>query len=82
MGKLMKQFVIVMASTLGVAGVAAAADLPVRQPPPPVPVVGKAPIGKAPIGKAPIGKFPIGKGPLGKAPVVPVAAPGPIVTKG
>jgi hypothetical protein len=26
-----------------------------RQPPPPTPVVGKAPIGKAPIGKAPIG---------------------------
>ena len=83
MGKLMKQFVIVMASTLGVAGIAAAADLPVRQPPPPTPVVGKAPIGKGPIGKAPIGKFPIGKGPLGKAPIAtPVAAPGPIVTKG
>jgi hypothetical protein len=30
-----------------------------RQPPPPTPVVGKAPIGKAPIGKAPIGKAPI-----------------------
>ena len=73
MGKLMKQFVIVMASTLGVAGIAAAADLPVRQPPPPTPVVGKAPIGKGPIGKGPIGKGPV---------AVPVAAPRPIVTKG
>jgi hypothetical protein len=40
-------------------GAAAAADLPTRQPPPPTPVVGKAPIGKAPIGKAPIGKYPV-----------------------
>jgi hypothetical protein len=70
MGSLMKKFVIVMASTIGVAGAAVAADMPIRQPPPPTPVVGKAPIGKAPIGKAPIGKAPIGK------------APGPIVTRG
>ena len=76
MGKLMKKFVIVMVSTLGFAGAAVAADLPVRQPPPPTPVVGKAPIGKAPIGKAPIGKAPIGKGPV----IAP--APGPIVTRG
>ena len=76
MGTLMKKVVIVTASILGFAGAAVAADLPVRQPPPPTPVVGKAPIGKAPIGKAPIGKFPIGKGPA----VAP--APGPIVTKG
>jgi hypothetical protein len=33
--------------------------MPTRQPPPPTPVVGKAPIGKAPIGKAPVGKGPI-----------------------
>jgi hypothetical protein len=72
----MKKFVIVTASILGVAGAAVAADLPVRQPPPPTPVVGKAPIGKAPIGKGPIGKFPVGKGPA----VAP--APGPLVTKG
>jgi hypothetical protein len=76
----MKQFVIVAASILGVAGAAVAADLPVRQPPPApvagVPLIGKAPIGKAPIGKAPIGKFPIGKAPA----VAP--APGPIVTRG
>ena len=78
MGKLMK-IVIVMASTLGFAGAAVAADIPVRQPPPPTPVVGKAPIGKAPIGKLPVGKAPIGKAPIGKAPVV---APPPIVTRG
>jgi hypothetical protein len=42
-----------------IASVAIAADLPTRQPPPPTPVVGKAPIGKAPIGKAPIGKGPV-----------------------
>lgn len=71
MGSLMKKFLIVMASTVGVAGAAVAADLPVRQPPPPTPVVGKAPIGK----------FPIGKGPFGKGPVV-APAPGPIVTRG
>ena len=74
MGKLMKKFVIVMISTAGVAGTAVAADFPVRQPPPPTPVVGKAPIGKAPIGKGPIGKGPIGKG--------PIVAPPPIVTRG
>lgn len=72
----MKKVLVVAASIFGAAGVAAAADLPVRQPPPPTPVIGKAPIGKAPIGKAPIGKFPIGKAP-------PVAPPGPpISTRG
>jgi opacity protein-like surface antigen len=81
----MKRFLIVMVSTLGVAGAAFAADLPARQPvPPPAAAslpIGKAPIGKGPIGKAPIGKAPIGKAPLGKAPVV-APAPGPIVTRG
>lgn len=71
MGTLMKKFLIVTASIFGVASAAAAADLPVRQPPPPTPVVGKAPIGKAPIGKFPVGK----------APAV-VAPPGPIATRG
>jgi hypothetical protein len=71
----MKQFVIVTASILGVAGTAVAADLPVRQPPP-APVAGVPLVGKAPIGKAPIGKGPIGKGPV----VAP--APGPIATRG
>jgi opacity protein-like surface antigen len=69
MGIQMKKFLIVTASIFGVAGAAAAADLPVRQPPPPTPVVGKAPIGKAPIGKFPIGK-------------APPVAPGPIITRG
>jgi hypothetical protein len=80
MGKLMKKFVIIMISTAGITGAAVAADMPVRQPPPPTPVVGKAPIGKAPIGKGPIGKGPIGKGPVGKGPVV--GPPPPIVTRG
>jgi hypothetical protein len=60
----MKQLVLIAASSLVFASAAIAADLPTRQPPPPTPVVGKAPIGKAPIGKAPIGKAPIGKGPV------------------
>ena len=84
MGSLMKKVVIVIASTIGFAGAAVAADLPVRQPvPPPVagfPAVGKAPIGKGPIGKGPIGKAPIGKGPIGKGPVVAPAPP--IATRG
>ena len=60
----MKNLLLVAASTLAFVGGAVAADMPTRQPPPPTPVVGKAPIGKAPIGKAPIGKAPIGKGPI------------------
>jgi hypothetical protein len=75
MGTLMKKFLIVTASIFGVASVAVAADLPVRQPPPP-PVAGVPFVGKAPIGKAPIGKFPIGKAPA----VAP--APAPIATRG
>jgi hypothetical protein len=55
----MTRFLILTASTLTFVSVAVAADLPTRQPPPPTPVVGKAPIGKAPIGKAPIGKGPV-----------------------
>jgi hypothetical protein len=49
-----KNILLVVASTLAFASAAVAADLPVRQPPPPQPVVGKAPIGKAPIGKGPV----------------------------
>jgi hypothetical protein len=75
MGTLMKKFVIIMISTAGITGAAVAADMPIRQPPPPTPVVGKAPIGKGPIGKGPIGKGPIGKGPI-------VGPPPPIVTRG
>jgi opacity protein-like surface antigen len=50
----MKKFLLVAAASLGMLSVAAAADLPVRQPPPPPGPVGKAPIGKGPCcGKAP-----------------------------
>ena len=78
MGSLVKKVVIVIASTIGFAGAAVAADLPVRQPVPP-PVAGFPAVGKAPIGKGPIGKAPIGKGPIGKGPIVApaVAAPAP-----
>jgi hypothetical protein len=55
----MKHLIIVTASMLAFASAAIAADMPTKQPPPPVPVVGKAPIGKSPIGKGPIGKGPI-----------------------
>ena len=48
-GALMKQFLLVTASSLALVSAAAAADLPVRQPQPAAAVVGKAPIGKAPI---------------------------------
>jgi hypothetical protein len=44
--------------TLGLIGAAAAADIPRRQPPPPVAPVGKAPVGKYPVGKTPVGKAP------------------------
>jgi len=54
----MIRFLFATASTLAMVGVAAAADIPRKEPPPPAPVVGKAPIGKGPIGKAPIGKAP------------------------
>jgi hypothetical protein len=55
----MTKLLLVTASTLAFASAAIAADLPTRQPPPPTPVVGKAPIGKAPIGKYPVGKGPV-----------------------
>lgn len=55
----MKYLVYAAVSTFAIGSAAIAADLPTRQPPPPVPVVGKAPIGKAPIGKGPIGKGPV-----------------------
>ena len=45
----MKNILLVTASTLAFVGAAVAADLPVRQPPPPTPYVGKAPIGKGPV---------------------------------
>jgi hypothetical protein len=56
----MKYLAYVASCMCAVIGSAAiAADLPTRQPPPPTPVVGKAPVGKAPIGKGPIGKAPV-----------------------
>jgi hypothetical protein len=60
---------IAVLSTFGlliVLSVAAAADLPRKEPPP----VAAAPIGKYPVGKYPVGKYPIGK------------YPQPVVTKG
>jgi hypothetical protein len=62
----MKITIIVTAGLLAMQSVAAAADLPRKEPPP----VAAAPIGKYPIGKYPVGKFPVGK------------YPQPVVTKG
>ena len=62
----MIKILIATAATLGIAGAAAAADLPRREP---------APVYAPSVGKAPIGKGPVGKGPVGKAPQ-------PIYTKG
>jgi hypothetical protein len=53
----MKTIIVATVAIFGLAGVAAAADMYVKAPPP-------APVGKAPIGKAPIGKAPLGKGPV------------------
>ncbi len=51
----MKTLVLATVAIFGLAGVAAAADMYVKAPPPaPAPVVGKAPIGKAPLGKGPV----------------------------
>ena len=63
---IMKIIIIVTAGLLAMLSVAAAADLPRKEPPP----VAAAPIGKYPIGKYPVGKYPVGK------------YPQPIVTKG
>ena len=60
------KMLLATAACLGMVSVAAAADLPRREP---------APVAVAPVGKAPIGKGPIGKGPIGKAPQ-------PVYTKG
>jgi|GEM_PF-1728943 len=63
---IMKIVVIVTAGLVAMLSVAAAADLPRKEPPP----VAAAPIGKYPVGKYPVGKYPIGK------------YPQPVVTKG
>jgi hypothetical protein len=59
-GEIMIKMLVATAATVGMVSAAFAADLPRRQPPPPVApmAVGKAPIGKGPIGKAPMGKYP------------------------
>jgi hypothetical protein len=49
--------VLATIASFALLGVASAADMYVKAPPP-------APVGKAPIGKAPIGKIPLGKGPV------------------
>jgi hypothetical protein len=62
----MKIIVMVMAAFFAMLSVAAAADLPRKEPPPRA----AAPIGKYPVGKYPVGKYPVGK------------YPQPVVTKG
>ena len=63
---IMKIIIIVTAGLFATLSVAAAADLPRKEPPP----VAAAPIGKYPVGKYPVGKYPVGK------------YPQPVVTKG
>jgi hypothetical protein len=58
----MTKLVLAVVATFALAGVASAADLP-RKEPPPAAAVGKAPIGKLP-GKYPVGKYPVGKYPV------------------
>jgi hypothetical protein len=53
----MTKLVLAVVATFALAGVASAADLPRKEPPPPA-AVGKAPIGKLP-GKYPVGKYPV-----------------------
>jgi len=55
----MLKILLAATASLAMVGAAVAADMPRKEPPPPV-----APVGKAPIGKAPIGKLPFGKGPV------------------
>ena len=50
----MKIIVTVAAGLVAMLSVAAAADLPRKEPPP----VAAAPIGKYPVGKYPVGKYP------------------------
>ena len=57
-GLIMLKILTATAASLAMLGAAAAADLPRKEPPPPVAPVGKAPIGKFPVGKVPVGKYP------------------------
>jgi hypothetical protein len=47
-GAIMLKILTATAASLAMLGAAAAADLPRKEPPPPAPPVGKAPIGKYP----------------------------------
>jgi hypothetical protein len=51
---IMKMLIMVTAACFAMLSVAAAADLPRKEPPPPP----AAPIGKYPVGKYPVGKYP------------------------
>jgi hypothetical protein len=62
----MKIIIMVTAALFAMLSVAAAADLPRKEPPPTM----VAPMGKYPVGKYPVGKYPVGK------------YPQPVVTKG
>ena len=53
-GYIMLKILTALAASLAMLSVAAAADLPRKEPPPPAP----PPVGKWPVGKAPIGKYP------------------------
>ena len=50
----MFKILLAAAASLAMVGAAVAADLPRKEPPPPVAPVGKAPIGKLPFGKGPV----------------------------
>jgi hypothetical protein len=55
---MLKIVVLATAATFAMLSVAAAADMPRKQPPPAAGPVGKYPVGKFPIGKYP-GKYPV-----------------------
>ena len=57
-GIVMLKILTVVAASFDMLSAAAAADMPRKEPPPPVAPVGKAPIGKYPVGKFPVGKYP------------------------
>jgi hypothetical protein len=55
---IMKIIIMVMAACFAMLSVAAAADLPRKEPAPPAAPIGKYPVGKYPVGKYPLGKYP------------------------
>jgi hypothetical protein len=56
---MIKTMLLATAASFAIVSIAAAADLPRREPPPPY----AAPVGKYPVGKYPVGKYPVGKYP-------------------